>query len=287
MADRRLIVTADDFGLGPETSRGVLDLGSLGVVTSTVLLVNSPHAESSVAAWTAAARPVEMGWHPCLTMDAPVSSPAAVPSLVDAAGRFLSLGGLLKRLMLGRVMTDEVEAEFRAQYRRFVELVGAPPTNVNGHHHVHIFRTVGDALLKVLADQRPRPFVRRVVEPWATLRAVRGVRVKRWALSRFGRHAARRQAAAGFPGNDALAGVTDPPFVQDPEFFVRWVKTTPGEVVELMCHPGYADEAIGGRDGSPTAGHADRRVQELKLLTAPTFRNAVAEAGFELAPAAE
>lgn len=286
MADRRLIVTADDFGLGPGTSRGILDLGALGVVTSTVLLVNSPHTEAAVAQWNAAGRPVEMGWHPCLTMDAPVSPPAAVPSLVDVRGRLPSLGGLLKRLLLGRVKADEVETEFRAQYQRFVELVGAPPANVNGHHHVHIFRPVGDALLRVLGDQRPRPFVRRVVEPWATLRAVRGVRAKRWVLSRFGRAAARRQAAAGFPGNDALAGVTDPPFVQDPQFFVRWVTATPGAVVELMCHPGHADEAIGRRDGHPAAGHADRRVAEFKLLSDPAFRDAVAAAGFTLSAAA-
>src|SRR5262249_19846104 len=137
---RYLLVTADDFGIGPETSRGILELASRGVVTSTVLLAHSPFAADAVAMWNAAGRPLEVGWHPCLTLDSPILPPEKVPSLVEPDGRFPNLGGLLKRLVLGRVRGEEVEAEFRAQYRRFVELVGSPPANVNAHHHVHVFR---------------------------------------------------------------------------------------------------------------------------------------------------
>jgi hypothetical protein len=88
---RRLIVTADDFGIGPATSRGILDLAAAGVVTSTVLLVNSPHAAEGVRLWEQAGGPLELGWHPCLTMDAPVLPPERVPSLVGANGRFQPL----------------------------------------------------------------------------------------------------------------------------------------------------------------------------------------------------
>ena len=39
---------ADDFGIGPGTSQGILDLAAAGrLVTATVLLVNSPHRESA------------------------------------------------------------------------------------------------------------------------------------------------------------------------------------------------------------------------------------------------
>ena len=77
---RSLVIMADDFGIGPETSRGILDLAVEGRVTATVLLVNSPHAESAVAAWDRAGRPVELGWHPCLTLDTPILPPTAVRS---------------------------------------------------------------------------------------------------------------------------------------------------------------------------------------------------------------
>src|SRR5947208_10841292 len=85
---RYLLVTADDFGIGPETSRGILELAARGVVTSTVLLVNSPHALDAVAAWRKAGCPLELGWHPCLTIDAPILPPDQVPTLVGPDGRF-------------------------------------------------------------------------------------------------------------------------------------------------------------------------------------------------------
>lgn len=283
---RRLIVTADDFGVGPATSAGILHLAASGVVTSAVLLANSPFAADGVAQWNRAGRPMELGWHPCLTMDAPVLQPERVPTLVDTAGRFHPLGAFLKRLLRGRVDRDEVEAELAAQLHRFTELVGRPPPAVNAHHHVHVFRPMGDALLKLFVGQSPRPFVRRVTEPLRTLVRVPGVRLKRAVLSMLGGMAARRQAQAGFPGNDTLLGVTDPPLVNDPRFFTRWLREATGGVCELMVHPGYADEALGERDGPAAAGHAGRRVRELELLSGPAFRAAVEAAGFELVPAA-
>src|SRR5690349_18375441 len=48
-ARRQLLVIADDFGIGPETSHAILDLGRRGRVGGTVLLVNSPHAAEAVA----------------------------------------------------------------------------------------------------------------------------------------------------------------------------------------------------------------------------------------------
>ena len=101
MGSRRyLVVVADDFGIGPETDRAILELGAAGLVTSSVLIVNSPHAVAAVAAWNRAGRPVELGWHPALTIDSPVLPPGRVPSLVDEAGRFRPLGRFLRRAVL-------------------------------------------------------------------------------------------------------------------------------------------------------------------------------------------
>lgn len=284
---RYLLVTADDFGVGPETSRGVLDLAARGVLTSTVLLVTSPHAAESVGLWRRAGAPLELGWHPCLTLDRPVLPAGAVPSLVAADGRFHPLGRFLKRLLCGHVSRAEVEAELRAQLDRFTDLVGRPPANVNGHHHVHAFGPVGDALRAVIAGVRPAPFVRRVVEPWRTLARIRGARAKRLVLTRVGRRAAVRQHAAGFPGAEWTLGITDPPFVRDPWFFRRWLARSPGRYVELTCHPGFLDATLDGRDGSFADGQLHRRQRELELLRDPGFRSAVESEGFTLVSGAQ
>ena len=278
---RTLLVTADDFGIGPNTSRGILDLAQRGVVTSTVLLVNSPYAAEGVTEWRTQGCPVELGWHPCLTLDAPILPAKQVPSLVGVDGRFLPLGSFLKRMVRGRIASAEIEAEFRAQLQRYLELVGEPPANVNAHHHVHIFGPVGRALRHVLRDLEPKPFIRRVREPMRTLTGIRGARIKRLALNRFGRKAAKLQAAEGFPGTEWLLGITDPPFVHRDEFFAEWLAAAPGAMLELTCHPGILDATLEGRDGSLVDGQLHRRQREYQLLSQPEFADAVRQAGFE------
>ncbi len=286
-ANRLLLITADDYGIGPETSRAIRELGALGALTSTVLLVNSPHAESDVDLWQRSGRPVEMGWHPCLTMDRPVLPAEQVPSLVNAQGQFHSLAGFLTRLFLGRVRSREILAELLAQWQRFVALVGQPPLNINGHKHIHIFPLVRTALLEVLARQASVPYVRRLREPLRTLWSVRGARIKRLGLSTLGRWSAWRQRSHGLPANDWLIGITDPPWVANPAFFSDWLRTIPGDVVELMVHPGYRDETLLGRDCSEEGGHLECRVDELHLLQQPAFREACRLARFQLVTAAQ
>jgi predicted glycoside hydrolase/deacetylase ChbG (UPF0249 family) len=284
---RYLVVTADDFGIGASTSQGILDLAAAGAVTGSVLLVTSPHAEAAVEAWQRAGAPLELGWHPCLTLDRPIAPPHLVPSLVQPDGCFWSLGHFVARLWTGRIRAVDLETELRAQYERFQELVGRPPTVVNSHHHVQVFSPVGAILQEILAGQQPLPYVRRIQEPWRTLFRVPGARGKRLFLTRLGRIDGQRQAVGGFPGNDWLAGVTDPPYVLDPRFLVRWLSTVPGKVVELTCHPGYFDASLVGRDCTPTDGQQQRRVQELYLLRHSSFPEACRQAGLILVAPSE
>jgi predicted glycoside hydrolase/deacetylase ChbG (UPF0249 family) len=284
---RRLIVVADDFGIGPATSQGILDVAQEGRLTGAVLLVNSPYAEEAVREWRRRGAPVPLGWHPCLTLDRPVLPGEKVPSLVEANGGFPRLGACLTRLTLGRARLAELVAELAAQYRRFVDLVGRPPAFVNGHQHVHIFPGAGTAVREVLGRQSPRPFLRRVGEPLSLWLRVPGARVKRAFLATLGRLAAKRQERNGFPGADCLAGVTDPRWVEEPGYFARWLAHAPGAVVELMVHPGHHDETLIGRDCEADDGLQRRRENELRLLRQPEFQAACRAAGFTLTPPVE
>ena len=272
---RWLVVTADDFGIGVETSRGILDLAQEGCVTATVLLVNSPYAEDSVAAWKQRGRPVEMGWHPCLTLDRPASRPSLVPSLVDRRGSFHSLRSFLIRLSLGRINAEEIEIEWRAQLARFIDLVGSPPVVVNAHHHLHIFPSVAAALHRVLAQNDIRPFVRRVV---AKPGPASGAWLKQRVLSSFGRRSAAAQANAHFPGCDELLGLAAPTTAHNPSYLPAAISAAASQTAELTCHPGHADPQLVGRD------EVLFRTQERDRLRSSEFRSAVDAAGFRLAP---
>jgi predicted glycoside hydrolase/deacetylase ChbG (UPF0249 family) len=275
------VVVADDFGIGPATSRGILDLAAKSLVTGTVLLVNSPYAEEAVRAWRQAGSNLEIGWHPCLTMDPPILPTRHVTSLVGPDGCMWPLGAFMRRAFTGRIRADEAEAELRAQLQRFCDLVGRPPSVVNSHQHVQLFHPVGDRLLQILSEELPLPYFRRIREPWSMIARISGARIKRTFLSYLGRRDAKHQDEVGFPGNDWLASITDPPCVTDANFLVRWLSRIPGDVVELTCHPGHWDPSLIGRDCTAHDGRLQRRVCEFQLLSHASFRQTCQQLGFE------
>ena len=281
-AQRLLLVIADDIGIGPNTTTGILQLASQGIVTGSVLLVNTPYAEESVSKWRQQGSPLEVGWHPNLTLDTPLAQASQVPSLVQPDGTFCPLAKFLKRWMFGLLDPREIELELRLQLQHFTELVGHPPLFVNCHQHIGLFAPVGEILLSILGELSVKPYIRRIREPWPVVRQLPGARMKRAFLGWLGRRLSRMQEAHGFPGNDWLAGITNPTCVLEPDFFVQWLLTMPGDVVELMCHPGRLDPTLVGRDCTATDGLLQQRVNELRWLRDPAFLEAAAEAGFRL-----
>ncbi|MCE9534353.1 MAG: ChbG/HpnK family deacetylase [Planctomycetes bacterium] len=279
---RRLIVCADDLGIGPETSRGIIELARDNKITATVLLVNTPTAEDAVVQWKRANAVCDLGWHPCLTLDSPILPAAQVPSLVDGDGRFWGLGAFIKRWAFGKLRANEIAAEWRAQLRRFRDLVGADPVIVNAHQHVAVFRPAGQILMDLLATLPNRPYVRRVREAAGTLRRIPGARLKRVFLSTLANRNNRDLDRNGFPGNDVLAGIANHGDVHHPSFYTRWLERTRGRVIELMVHPGYRDETLLGRDCVPGDGGLERRDRELDLISQPIFADSVRRAGFRL-----
>jgi predicted glycoside hydrolase/deacetylase ChbG (UPF0249 family) len=284
---RYLVVTADDFGIGPATTAGILDLAATGRVTASVLLVNSPYAADSVRFWQSQGRRPELGWHPCLTLDRPVAPERLVPSLIGPDGGFWRLGAFIPKLLSGELSVPEIEIELRAQYAACRDLLGYPPAVVNFHHHLQVFPSLGRILRDILDQQAVRPYLRRVRETWPMIAVIPGARAKRLFLSTLGRREYRRQKRAGFPGNEWLAGITNPALVSDPAFLARWLRQVPGQVVELTCHPGYEDATLVGRDCTANDGQLQRRVSELRLLQSNSFLEECERAGFRLVSPAE
>ena len=118
---RRLIVNADDFGLSPGVTRGIVHAFRNGVLTSTTMLVNMPHFDDAVEA--ARANPeLGVGVHLTLLWGRPVLAPERVPSLVEPDGTFpRTLGTLARRYYLGRLSAHEITLEIEAQIRKFTE----------------------------------------------------------------------------------------------------------------------------------------------------------------------
>ncbi len=81
---RRLIVNADDFGLTPQVSAGILTAHRHGIVSSTTALVTAAIDDDSIDALRDSG--LGVGLHVNLTLGRPLSGGR---SLVDASGSFV------------------------------------------------------------------------------------------------------------------------------------------------------------------------------------------------------
>lgn len=130
---RRLVVTADDFGLSAAVNRGVEAAATRGIVTSASLMVRRPHA-ADAAERAAALADLSVGLH------------------LELASYEVHNGHWELTEQLVDLDDDAAVArELAAQVDRFVELVGRPPAHLDSHHHLHREAPVERIVLGVAA----------------------------------------------------------------------------------------------------------------------------------------
>jgi predicted glycoside hydrolase/deacetylase ChbG (UPF0249 family) len=239
-------VNADDFNLTEGVTRGILYGHQHGIITSTTVMVNlSGLATSRDLARQAPG--LGLGLHVNLTLGAPVLAAGAVPSLVDAAGRFVR-----DRERVGEVgVLAEIRAEAVAQARRFEEVFGRRPTHIDTHYHMHRLPRVLDAVLDMASD---------LGLPVRAVTPEMAVDIRR----------------RGLPAPDRMVGDVGPDAYWTPENLIGLMKAAEDGVTELMCHPGYADEALA------ISTYRAQREGELRALCDPRVRAALTAASIRL-----
>lgn len=204
-----LIVTGDDFGASLGINRGILEAHRNGILTSTSVLV---HRAASVA-----------------VTDVARSCPD------------LSLG---LHLELDRAETTRLPERLDGQLKRFVALVGAPPTHVDSHHDVH-------------RDPRIAPHVR----AWADQHGL--------PLRGFSRasHLSRFYGQWGGDSHPEQISVSS---------LLALVDAEEGEgIIELSCHPGYVEPEF-------ETSYAVEREIELRTLCSDAVRQGLLARGIHL-----
>ena len=273
---RYLIVNADDLGLSEGVNRGILEAAQRGIVSSSTVMVNMPAAEAGIRLIQEGAPHVGLGLHLNLSYGRPLLNPAEVPSLVRSGGQFVSVSRGLASSR--RWQPREVEAELGAQLERFAELTGARPDHLDSHQMVGSLSPVCREVMLDLAERHGLP-VRQGGR--AAFRGLEREAARRlyltnpWVPPLLGSFPWRRydhiydRAALepdyfemGFFDSTATAGT-----------LLRILETLPGGVTELVCHPGYLDEAADGYRG---------REAELAALTDERVVQKVGAEGVEL-----
>lgn len=240
---RRLIVNADDFGLTNGVNRAVADLNCAGVLTSTTLMARAQATEAAISlARTMPA--LGVGCHIVLVDGEPVLPHSQISSLIDPkTGAFrVSLVGFLSRLLTGRIRSEQIEAEARAQIQA-LQGKGLHLTHIDAHKHTHMFPQVLRAVLRAARSCGIRA-VRNPFEPAWAVDASAGaawaraaeVTILRWLKPVCGKIIAE-EGFATTDGTIAMVGTG----VLDAAMVRRLLKNLPEGTWELVTHPGYND----------------------------------------------
>ncbi len=229
---KRLIVTADDFGLCPEVNQAVVQAHQNGILTCASLMVGGEAADE--AASIAQKHPtLKVGLHLVLVDGFSVLPRETIPDLVDGDGRFsdrIVRSGI--RYFFSKRVANQIALECEAQITKFLDM-GLAIDHLNSHNHQHIHPTIRDIVLRLVGKYRipavrlPRPTpmapslksaaVAAVMAPW-----VAGLR--------------RRLLAADIPHNQQIFGLHETGAMVE-SAWLRIIPRIGHGLTEIYCHP--------------------------------------------------
>lgn len=274
--NRRLIVTADDFGMSLEVNEAVEQAHREGILTCASLVMAGDAVDDALRR---ARRLPGLGVGLHLTLyGARAIDP--VPSRLAPVGGNLgespaTTGALI---MLSAKVREAARREIAAQFAAYGR-TGLALGHLDGHWHCHQHPTV---LAMAITAGKPMGLkaVRLPYEPWGFSRAVAGDGIGRlthalshWPLAMAMR---RRIGAAGLRTSDRFFGKNDAGFVSE-QLLLRLARHLPQGVTELGLHP--ATSTWSGPH-APPPGWA--QAGELAALTSSQVKSALAAAQVRL-----
>ena len=122
MKNKKIIITADDYGMCDSVNKAIEECVNIGTITSYNVIFNM---EETVVKPDLKNEP-SVGIHWCITAGKPVSAPETIPSLVKPNGEFYSLKEFKNRFKRGAVKESEIILELKNQYNKFKSIFGEP-----------------------------------------------------------------------------------------------------------------------------------------------------------------
>lgn len=232
-----VIFNADDFGLTPGVNLGIVDACQSGVVRSTTLMVGM-EAEKHAVDLVSSAPALKVGLHLRFTAGAPLTD---IPFLVGDDGLFeVKEGFWRKRNFSQQLIADEVIA----QISRFNE-TGLSLSHIDSHHHAHTHPQILPVVQEIARDYR------------VPLRAT-------------GFHG-KKQSDCRYAFDDSFYGEC-----VSLDKVLQVINRHRGncDVLEIMVHPAYVDQAL-----MDVSSYNTYRAKELDILTDSNLSEALDELG--------
>ncbi len=132
----KIIINADDFGISEELNSCVLDLHTLGVLSSATLISNSPAFQHAV---TIAKNLPDLGIGVHLTLDGPFNVLNSASSVINPeTGQFYNSRTVVNKLRYFGFKSEDIYNEYCAQIEKILDQ-GIKITHIDHHHHFHLY----------------------------------------------------------------------------------------------------------------------------------------------------
>ena len=271
---KRLIVSADDFGLTPSINEGILRAASEGIVTNINLISTGPASDDAIAL-IKYHKIREIGAHLALTGTRPTTSLRLIASIVDKDGLLPDTRiGLIKRLLGGHIDMEHVRIELNSQVDKAAHS-GARITNLSFHEHLHMIPAIF-GIVSGIAKERGISYLRvlksePITPPPSVDKIFRSILV-----AYFSPGMERMIKKSGLKAADNFLGFLDSGDISEGLLLTMLGGLKDG-VTELVTHPGFLSKDI--------LRHHRFHInceEELYALTSPKVIRAIADMGITL-----
>jgi len=250
---KKLVVNADDFGFTRDVNAGIVQAHRDGILTATTVMATGGAFDDAVR----------------LARETPSLDIGCHLVLVGAPGFPLTIPQLVRGVALRRI---DIYEKLSQQVRRIVD-AGLSPTHLDTHKHTHLLPPVLEAVARISEEFRI-PWVRRPfdfpLQPggvgWKNklMRLMNG----RFRTALTLHHCRSTDWFAGFKLTGSYRSSD----------LISVIRALPEGVTEFMCHPGRCGDDL----RAARTRLKESREEELRALTAPEVRAALAEAGVTL-----
>ena len=135
-AHKRLILCADDFAANASASLGIAALARAGRISATSAMVLSPRWAGDAGLLRDVRGRIDVGLHLDWTS-----------GFAQAAGHGISLGGAMRKSVLGGFGQVAARTVIERQLDAFEAVWKSPPDHIDGHQHVQQFAGIREALV--------------------------------------------------------------------------------------------------------------------------------------------
>jgi|TARA_B100002003_G_C14088199_1_gene523450 predicted glycoside hydrolase/deacetylase ChbG (UPF0249 family) len=248
---KNVILSADDFGITPGVSKGILQLAEKQRISATSVMVVYDNWEKDARGLINFKDHIDIGLHFVLTDAMPLSPPEKVRSLTSSDNSFLKVRQLINHAYLRKVVSHEVMNEFNLQYQRFIDFFNFEPDFIDSHHNAHQYPLIRNSFVDFISDRsfKKTPYLRNTAVSLKKLFTNKSDFFKSLLISLPGSSFKKLAIKHGLSTNKDFLGIYD---LNRAELFeekmICFLINIERENGIIMVHPGLPDDLLGKRD---------------------------------------